>query len=198
MASIAGENRNEATAVAPTTPAQSMITAVGPMASATGPTMMMGRKLARLTSVLRTPNTRPRTSSGSSSWSAVCAGTATNAYEMPAVNATRTLTLRSDSRPSLGRPRPCAAPRMSSETPSDTRPISMSRLRATNRPNRCRMHDADDEADAERQHQHPEVGRLETQGLDRERGPEHAQDADERRRDGQVGQRPEDVVVVRM
>ena len=49
------------------------------MRSATGPTMMMGRKLARLTSVLRTPKTRPRTSLGSSSWSAVWAGTATNA-----------------------------------------------------------------------------------------------------------------------
>ena len=50
-----------------------------PTKSATGPTMMIGRKLATETSMLRMPNTRPRTSSGMSSWSCVCDGIATNA-----------------------------------------------------------------------------------------------------------------------
>ena len=37
------------------------------------------RKLATETSMLRMPNTRPRASSGISSWSCVCDGIATNA-----------------------------------------------------------------------------------------------------------------------
>ncbi len=40
--------------------------------------MMIGAKLATDTSMLRTPNTRPRTSSGRSSWSCVWDGMATN------------------------------------------------------------------------------------------------------------------------
>ena len=44
------------------------------MRSEIGPTMMIGRKLATDTSMLRIPNTRPRTSSGRSSWSWVCEG----------------------------------------------------------------------------------------------------------------------------
>ena len=54
------------------------ITAVVPTWSEIGPTMMIGRKLATDTSMFRTPNTRPRTSSGRSSWSWVWAGMATN------------------------------------------------------------------------------------------------------------------------
>ena len=50
-----------------------------PIPSESGPTMMIGRKLAVETSMFRTPNTRPRTSSGSSSWSCVWDGMATNA-----------------------------------------------------------------------------------------------------------------------
>ena len=50
-----------------------------PNRSATGPTMMIGAKLATETSMLRMPNTRPRASSGISSWSCVCDGIATNA-----------------------------------------------------------------------------------------------------------------------
>src|SRR6188472_4678320 len=76
-AAMSGDRNHDASAVTPTIAAQVMITTVGPVTSAMGPTMMMGKKLARLTRVLRTPNTRPRTSSGSSSWSAVWAGTAT-------------------------------------------------------------------------------------------------------------------------
>ena len=41
--------------------------------------MIIGRKLAMLTSMLSTPKTRPRMFAGSSSWSCVWAGTATNA-----------------------------------------------------------------------------------------------------------------------
>ena len=41
--------------------------------------MMIGRKLATETSMLRMPNTRPRASSGRSSWSCVWAGIATHA-----------------------------------------------------------------------------------------------------------------------
>ena len=47
--------------------------------------------------------------------------------EMPAVNATTTHTLSSVKMPSLGRPKPCAPPRMSSDTPRMTRPIEMAR-----------------------------------------------------------------------
>jgi hypothetical protein len=54
-------------------------TAVLPSTSDSGPTMMIGRKLDSDTSMLRTPNTRPRVSSGMSSWSCVWAGIATNA-----------------------------------------------------------------------------------------------------------------------
>ena len=52
-------------------------TAVVPTRSAIGPTMMIGRKLAVEMSMFRTPKTRPRTSSGRSSWSWVWAGMAT-------------------------------------------------------------------------------------------------------------------------
>ena len=41
--------------------------------------MMIGRKLATETSMFSTPKTRPRTSSGRSSWSWVCDGMATSA-----------------------------------------------------------------------------------------------------------------------
>ncbi len=54
-------------------------TAVVPIQSAIGPTMRIGRKLATDTSMFRMPNTRPRTSSGRSSWSCVCEGIATQA-----------------------------------------------------------------------------------------------------------------------
>ena len=57
--------------------ATAMSTAVVPMTSEIGPTMMIGRKLATETSMFRTPKTRPRTSSGRSSWSCVCDGMAT-------------------------------------------------------------------------------------------------------------------------
>ena len=53
------------------------ITVAVPMRSEIGPTMMIGRKLDTDTSMFRTPKTRPRTSSGRSSWSWVCAGMAT-------------------------------------------------------------------------------------------------------------------------
>ena len=39
--------------------------------------MMIGRMLATEMSMLRTPNTRPRTSAGMSSWSWTCAEMAT-------------------------------------------------------------------------------------------------------------------------
>ena len=45
------------------------ITLVVPTTSAMGPTTMIGTKLATETSMLRTPNTRPRTDAGRSSWS---------------------------------------------------------------------------------------------------------------------------------
>jgi len=47
------------------------ITAVVPKRSEIGPTMMIGRMLATDTSMFKTPKTRPRTSSGRSSWSCV-------------------------------------------------------------------------------------------------------------------------------
>ena len=53
------------------------MTTVVPTKSEIGPTMMIGRKLATETSMPRTPKTRPRTSSGRSSWSCVCDGMAT-------------------------------------------------------------------------------------------------------------------------
>ena len=53
------------------------ITVPVPIRSEIGPTMMIGRKLDTDTSMFSTPNTRPRTSSGRSSWSWVCAGIAT-------------------------------------------------------------------------------------------------------------------------
>ena len=53
------------------------MTAVVPTRSEIGPTMMIGRKLATETSIPSTPKTRPRTSSGRSSWSWVCDGMAT-------------------------------------------------------------------------------------------------------------------------
>ena len=56
--------RYEPTPVRAMTTAQARMTVGVPTKSAIGPTMMMGTKLARLTSVLRTPKTRPRTSSG--------------------------------------------------------------------------------------------------------------------------------------
>ena len=58
--------------------AETKMTAVVPTRSEIGPTMMIGRKLATDTSIPRTPNTRPRTSSGRSSWSPVWAGMATS------------------------------------------------------------------------------------------------------------------------
>ena len=197
VASMAGEKKNEATAVAPTMPAHMMMTAVGPMTSAMGPAMMMGTKLARLTRVFRTPKTRPRTSSGSSSWSAVWAGTATKAYEMPAVKATRTLTLRNDSRPlagqaeALGRAQDEQRHAQRHEADLDE-PLAGHVLAEE-----VEDADAHDQADTQRQHQHPEVGTTsEPERLHRERRTQHAQDADERRGDGQVRQGPEDVVVV--
>ena len=54
-------------------------TVVVPTKSDSGPTIRIGRKLATDTSMLRMPNTRPRTSSGRSSWSWVCDGIATKA-----------------------------------------------------------------------------------------------------------------------
>ena len=54
------------------------------------PTMRIGAKLATDTSMFRTPNTRPRTSSGRSSWSCVWDGIATKPYAMPAKNANPT------------------------------------------------------------------------------------------------------------
>ena len=66
-----------ATPTARTAMATTRMTAVVPTTSEIGPTMMIGRKLATETSMLRTPKTRPRTSSGRSSWSCVCAGIAT-------------------------------------------------------------------------------------------------------------------------
>ncbi len=54
-----------------TTIADPNTTADGPTESAIGPTMMIGRKLAMLTSMLSTPKTRPRMFSGSSSCSCV-------------------------------------------------------------------------------------------------------------------------------
>ena len=73
--------------------------------------MMMGRKLETETSMLRTPNTRPRASSGMSSWSCVCDGIATNAYAMPASSATKITIASSDVRSArasipVGRPAP--------------------------------------------------------------------------------------------
>ena len=55
------------------------MTLADPMTSEIGPTMMIGRKLDTDTSMFRIPKTRPRTSSGRSSWSCVCAGMATAA-----------------------------------------------------------------------------------------------------------------------
>ena len=57
--------------------ATARITTVVPTRSENGPTMMIGRKLAIDTSMFSTPKTRPRTSSGRSSWSCVCDGIAT-------------------------------------------------------------------------------------------------------------------------
>ena len=55
------------------------MTAVVPINVEIGPTMRIGRKLATETSIPSTPKTRPRTSSGRSSWSWVCDGIATQA-----------------------------------------------------------------------------------------------------------------------
>jgi len=66
----------------PTTPAAASMTIAVPIRSASGPTRMMGRKLAMLTRVLSTPKTRPRMSAGMTSWSCVWDGIATNAYAM--------------------------------------------------------------------------------------------------------------------
>ena len=65
------------TPTAPTTMAVTKMTAVVPTRSEIGPTTMIGRKLATETSIPRTPKTRPRTSSGRSSWSCVWAEMAT-------------------------------------------------------------------------------------------------------------------------
>ena len=56
--------------------------------------------------------------------------------------------------------------------------------------------DAEDQADAERQDDDDEVRLRQAQHLRRKARPEHAQDADQRRRQREVGQRPEDVAVV--
>ena len=69
----------DATPDTSTTRATVTRTHVVPTRSEIGPTMMIGRKLATETSMFRTPNTRPRTSSGRSSWSWVCDGMATKA-----------------------------------------------------------------------------------------------------------------------
>ena len=71
--------RTDRTPTPPTMSAEMTMTDDEPIASASGPTMMIGTNDARLTSMFSTPNTRPRTSDGSSSWSEVCAGTATKA-----------------------------------------------------------------------------------------------------------------------
>ena len=55
------------------------MTVVVPMRSEIVPAMMIGRKLETDTSMFRMPKTRPRTSSGRSSWSWVWDGMATNA-----------------------------------------------------------------------------------------------------------------------
>ena len=67
----------EITPMTATAIARTKMTAVVPTTSEIGPTMMIGRKLATETSIPRTPKTRPRTSSGRSSWSCVCDGMAT-------------------------------------------------------------------------------------------------------------------------
>ena len=58
--------------------AMTKMTAVVPTSSEIRPTTMIGRKLAIETSIPSTPNTRPRTSSGRSSWSCVWDGMATS------------------------------------------------------------------------------------------------------------------------
>ena len=55
--------------------------------------MMIGRRLATDTSMLRMPKTRPRTACGISAWSSVWAGIAVNAYPMPATKAMTTTTV---------------------------------------------------------------------------------------------------------
>ena len=117
-----------------------------PIRSEIGPTMMIGRKLDTDTSMLSTPNTRPRTSSGRSSWSWVCAGIATQPYPTPATNAMNT-TIASNEVTAERSSRPLAAsavwsnrligPAIESSTsmiPSVIRPPSMTRRRGRNLP----------------------------------------------------------------
>ena len=117
------------------------ITAVVPTRSEIGPTMMIGRKLATETSIPRTPKTRPRTSSGRSSWSCVCDGMATSPYAIPAKKAMTTTTASSEVTPDRSRPPGAsarwrkrligpAAARAASRIPSTMRLPSMTRRRA--------------------------------------------------------------------
>ena len=75
-------------------------------------------------------------------------------------------------------------------------PLSIARRRTTYRPYELRRRDAEDDAEAERQDDDDQVLRVEAQRDLGERRPEHADDADERRRDPQVHQRPADRRVV--
>ena len=52
--------------------------------------------------------------------------------------------------------------------------------------------DAEDQADAQRQHDDDEVRLGQAQHLRREARPEHAEHADQRRRQREIRQRPED------
>ena len=71
--------RTLATPAMITAMATTSMTVAVPIRSEIGPTMMIGRKLETDTSMLSTPKTRPRTSSGRSSWSWVWDGMATAA-----------------------------------------------------------------------------------------------------------------------
>ncbi len=79
--------------------ATATMTAVVPIRSEMGPTTMIGRKLATEISMFSTPKTRPRTSSGRSSWSWVCEGIATKPYAIPAKKPMTTTTARSEVTP---------------------------------------------------------------------------------------------------
>src|SRR5439155_1696607 len=117
------------------------ITGVVPTRSAIRPMTITGTKLATDTRVNRTPYTRPRTSSGSSSCSCVWDEIATSAYAIPARNATATTTDSTEttvesesdvraSRPARIRGIDPTTDNRAMRTPSATRPVSMSRCRS--------------------------------------------------------------------
>ena len=158
--------------------------------------------------MLRTPNTRPRVSSGMSSWSCVCDGIATNAYAMPASSAMKitiaSRDVKSGQRHQAGgqlRPScrnfaigPAATIRMTKMPERDQTALDDPAPRHQV-PEGVEDQDAHHDAEPERQDDDHEVLVREPQRLRRELRTEHAQDADERGGDPEVDERPADRLV---